>query len=99
MTTKYPLIEIFHINFILQIGINPRESKVRFLVKYHFDESLIPQRQKEFLNKARELNSLCGVELTVVIYSPYHEEPKVFPSHEATTNTFTNFKKLSELVQ
>ncbi|KAK6804128.1 hypothetical protein RDI58_001912 [Solanum bulbocastanum] len=57
------------------------------------------QSQKGFLNKAYELNTLCGVELTIVVYSPYHEEPKMFPNHETIINTFTNFKKLPELVQ
>ncbi|KAG5627375.1 hypothetical protein H5410_012593 [Solanum commersonii] len=52
------------------------------------------KRHKGFLNKAHELNTLCDVKLAIVVYSPYHEEPKVFSNHEAITNTFTNFKKL-----
>ncbi|KAK4713867.1 hypothetical protein R3W88_019774 [Solanum pinnatisectum] len=53
------------------------------------------KRQKEFLTKARELNStLCDVELATFINGPYHKEPEVFPNHEATTSAFTKINKI-----
>ncbi|XP_015169316.1 agamous-like MADS-box protein AGL65 [Solanum tuberosum] len=54
------------------------------------------KRQKGFLTKARELNTLCDVELATLINSPYHNEPEVFPNHEATTGIFTKFIDLPE---
>ena len=51
------------------------------------------------MNKARELNILCDVELAIVLYRPYHKEPMVFPNLEAGVNTFTKFKELPEVVQ
>ncbi|WMV09743.1 hypothetical protein MTR67_003128 [Solanum verrucosum] len=54
------------------------------------------KRQKGFLTKARELNTLCDVELTTLVNRPYHNEPKVFPNHEAATDIFTKFIDLPE---
>ncbi|XP_060186765.1 agamous-like MADS-box protein AGL80 [Lycium barbarum] len=57
------------------------------------------KRQKGYLKKAQELSTLCDVETVTVVYSPYHDEPKVFPNHDAVINTFTKFRELSELEQ
>uniref|UniRef100_M1C7X4 Type I MADS box transcription factor n=1 Tax=Solanum tuberosum TaxID=4113 RepID=M1C7X4_SOLTU len=54
------------------------------------------KRQKGFLGKARELNTLCDVELATLVNSPYHNEPEVFPNHEAATGMFTKFIDLPE---
>ncbi|XP_049389472.1 agamous-like MADS-box protein AGL90 [Solanum stenotomum] len=54
------------------------------------------KRQKGFLTKTRELNTLCDVELATLVNSPYHNEPEVFPNHEAVTGMFTKFIDLPE---
>ncbi|KAG5568043.1 hypothetical protein H5410_064940 [Solanum commersonii] len=54
------------------------------------------KRQKRFLTKARELNTLCDVELATFVNSPYHNEHEVFPNHEAATGIFTKFIDLPE---
>uniref|UniRef100_M1DCV6 Type I MADS box transcription factor n=1 Tax=Solanum tuberosum TaxID=4113 RepID=M1DCV6_SOLTU len=54
------------------------------------------KRQKGFLTKARELNTLCDVELATLINSPYHNEPEVFPNNEAAISIFTKFINLPE---
>ncbi|PHT95251.1 hypothetical protein T459_03133 [Capsicum annuum] len=51
------------------------------------------------MKKAHELNTLCGVEIAAVIYSPYSNGPVVFPHYEDTLNTFRKFKSLPTLVQ
>ncbi|MCD7453198.1 hypothetical protein HAX54_020003 [Datura stramonium] len=58
------------------------------------------KRHKGFLKKANELSTtLCDVEIAIVIYSPYHNEPKVFPNHDAAINTLTKFRELTTLEQ
>lgn len=52
------------------------------------------KRQKTFLNKANELSIIGDVEMAIIINSPYHDEPKVFPNHDAAINTFTKFRDL-----
>ncbi|KAK4738311.1 hypothetical protein R3W88_002008 [Solanum pinnatisectum] len=75
---------------------------VRTKVKFVFIENNTQmrvsyrKRQKGFLTKARELNTLCDVELATLVNSPYHNEPEVFPNHEAATNVFTKFIDLPE---
>ncbi|MCD7455885.1 hypothetical protein HAX54_029987 [Datura stramonium] len=78
---------------------------IRKKVKFALTESIIgrkasyTKRQKEFLRKAHELSILCDVEMAIVIYSPYHNEPKVFPNHDDAINTFTKFMESSVLKQ
>ena len=45
---------------------------------------------------ARELNTLCDVELTTLVNISYHDEPEVFPNHEVATSLFTKFIDLPE---
>ncbi|WMV10898.1 hypothetical protein MTR67_004283 [Solanum verrucosum] len=54
------------------------------------------KRKKGFLTKARELNTLCDVELATLVNSPYNNEPGMFPNHEAATDIFTKFFDLPE---
>ncbi|KAG5619991.1 hypothetical protein H5410_005209 [Solanum commersonii] len=53
------------------------------------------KRHIGFMKKAQELITLCDIEIAAIIYSPYSDEPKVFPNHRAAINTF---RKLKELV-
>ncbi|MCD7453199.1 hypothetical protein HAX54_020004 [Datura stramonium] len=57
------------------------------------------KRHQGFLKKAHELSTLCDVEIAIVIYSPYHDEPKAFPNHDAAINTLTKFRELTTLEQ
>ncbi|WMV09733.1 hypothetical protein MTR67_003118 [Solanum verrucosum] len=75
---------------------------VRMKVKFAFIENNTKRRvsyrkrQKGFLTKVRELNTLCYVELDTLVNSPYHNEPELFPNHEAATGMFTKFIDLPE---
>ncbi|XP_059296607.1 agamous-like MADS-box protein AGL92 [Lycium ferocissimum] len=57
------------------------------------------KRQKGFLKKAQEISTLCDVDVAIVIYSAYHNEPVVFPNHGVAIDTFTKLRQLSELEQ
>ncbi|KAG5599319.1 hypothetical protein H5410_030689 [Solanum commersonii] len=39
--------------------------------------------------------TLCEVEMVVISYSPYSDEPKVFPNNGVAISTFRKFKELS----
>nr|XP_010321641.1 agamous-like MADS-box protein AGL80 [Solanum lycopersicum] len=49
------------------------------------------------LKKAKELSTLCDIEMALIVYSPYSDEPKVFPNLVAAINTFQKFKELEAL--
>ncbi|KAG8391407.1 hypothetical protein BUALT_Bualt01G0184400 [Buddleja alternifolia] len=55
------------------------------------------KRMKGLIKKVAELSTLCGVDACVIIYSPYHEEPMVWPSREGAEAVLSRFNALSEM--
>ncbi|XP_004243899.1 MADS-box transcription factor PHERES 1-like [Solanum lycopersicum] len=56
------------------------------------------KRQKEFLTKARELNTPCDVELATFIDSPYHKKAEVFSKFkDLTTQEKQLTKRINEI--
>lgn len=45
------------------------------------------KRLKSLLKKSEELQIFCDVEVVVVIYVPYRNEPTIFPKSDAVCNT------------
>ncbi|XP_059310730.1 agamous-like MADS-box protein AGL80 [Lycium ferocissimum] len=76
-----------------------KKVKLAFIENNTDRKTSYKKRQKGFLKKAEELSNLCDVETAIVVYSPYHNEPIVFPSHVAVINTFTKLRELPELEQ
>ena len=54
------------------------------------------KRLKRFLSKARKLKDLCEIELATLVNISYHDEPEVFPYHEAATGLFTKLIDILE---
>ncbi|KAK6786443.1 hypothetical protein RDI58_014968 [Solanum bulbocastanum] len=73
----------------------PRNKVIIALIENKTDRKVsYKKKHKGFLKKAHELVTLCEVDMVVIIYSPYSDEPKVLPNHSATINTFRKFKEL-----
>lgn len=70
--------------------------KLAFIESFSKRKISYYKRLKGFLNKIHELSILCDVELVVIIYSPFHDEPKVFPNHDDAINTCSKFREFSE---
>ncbi|XP_049370095.1 agamous-like MADS-box protein AGL86 [Solanum verrucosum] len=76
----------------------PRNKVKLALIENESDRKVsYKKREKGFLKKAHELNTLCDVEIAAVIDSPYNNEPTVFPNYDAAINTFVKFKELPTL--
>ncbi|WMV33554.1 hypothetical protein MTR67_026939 [Solanum verrucosum] len=76
----------------------PRNKVIFSLIENETDRKVsYKKRHKGFLKKAQELMTLCDIEMAAIIYSPYSDEPKVFPNHGAAINTFRKFKELATL--
>ncbi|KAG5600037.1 hypothetical protein H5410_031407 [Solanum commersonii] len=74
----------------------PRNKVIFSLIENETDRKVsYKKRHKGFLKKAQELMTLCDIEMAAIIYSPYSDEPKVFPIHGAAINTFRKFKELA----
>ncbi|KAH0684638.1 hypothetical protein KY290_021161 [Solanum tuberosum] len=71
-------------------------NKVKFVLIENENDRKVSykKREKGFLTKAEELRTLCDVEMAAIFYSPFNNEPKVFPHHGAA---ITTFEKLVEL--
>ncbi|XP_021283353.1 agamous-like MADS-box protein AGL80 [Herrania umbratica] len=52
------------------------------------------KRKKGLLKKASELSTLCGIEASVIIYSPYDAQPEVWPSPARAQQVLSDFKKM-----
>ncbi|MCD7453197.1 hypothetical protein HAX54_020002 [Datura stramonium] len=74
-------------------------NKMRFALLESITERKVSykKRHKGILKKAHELSTLCDVEIAIIIYSPYHDEPKVFPNHDAAISILTKFRELTML--
>ncbi|KAK4718136.1 hypothetical protein R3W88_016474 [Solanum pinnatisectum] len=74
----------------------PRNKVIFALIENETDRKVsYKKRHIGFLKKAEELMTLCEVEMAVTIYSPYSDEPKVFPNNSVAINTFQMFKELA----
>ncbi|KAK4726297.1 hypothetical protein R3W88_031214 [Solanum pinnatisectum] len=56
-------------------------------------------RLKGLFKMAYELTTLCGVEMAIIVYSPYQNQPDLFPNYANAFNTFKRFSELSVLDQ
>ncbi|WMV12896.1 hypothetical protein MTR67_006281 [Solanum verrucosum] len=50
------------------------------------------KRHKTFLKRAFELNTICDVELAIIVNSPDHDEPKIFPNNDDVISSFEKFR-------
>ncbi|KAK4733803.1 hypothetical protein R3W88_008064 [Solanum pinnatisectum] len=74
----------------------PRNRETFALIENETDRKVsYKKRHIWFLKKSQELDTVCDIEMVAIIYSPYSDEPKVFPNHGVAINTFQKFKEFS----
>jgi len=74
----------------------PRNKVIFALIENETDRKVsYKKRHIGLLKKAQELMTLYEVEMVVIIYSPYSDEPKVFPNYDVAMSTFQKFKELA----
>lgn len=57
------------------------------------------KRKKGLMKKVNELSTLCGIESCAIVYSPYDQEPEVWPSALGVRRTIARFRNMSEMDQ
>ncbi|XP_021898171.1 agamous-like MADS-box protein AGL80 [Carica papaya] len=54
------------------------------------------KRKKGLMKKASELATLCGINLCVMIYSPYNTQPEIWPSPLGVQSVINDFSAMSK---
>ncbi|KAI9177945.1 hypothetical protein LWI28_020931 [Acer negundo] len=49
------------------------------------------KRKKGLLKKVSELSILCGIDACAIVYSPYNNQPDVWPSHHEVQRIVSQF--------
>ncbi|KAL7228050.1 hypothetical protein ACSBR1_022845 [Camellia fascicularis] len=62
-------------------------------------KSTFKKMNKGIMKKVNELSSLCGVDACAIIFSPYHHEPDVWPSHLGAQRIISRLRRMLELEQ
>ncbi|KAK0605825.1 hypothetical protein LWI29_031086 [Acer saccharum] len=57
------------------------------------------KRKKGLLKKVSEINTLCGTDTCAIIYSPYDNQPDVWPSNHEVERIVSKFKRTPEMNQ
>ncbi|KAK3185001.1 hypothetical protein Dsin_032287 [Dipteronia sinensis] len=57
------------------------------------------KRKKGLLKKVSELSILCGIDACAIVYSPYNNQPDVWPSHHEVQRIVSQFQRMPEMEQ
>ena len=76
----------------------PRKKVILALIENETERKVsYKKRHIGLLKKTEELNTLSYIEMALIVYSPYNDEPKVFLNLVAAINTFQKCKELEAL--
>ncbi|XP_017976532.1 PREDICTED: agamous-like MADS-box protein AGL80 [Theobroma cacao] len=73
--------------------------KISYITKDSARKATFRKRKKGLLKKASELSTLCGIDASVIIYSPYNTQPEVWPSPTEAERVLSKFKKMPKMDQ
>ncbi|WRX23096.1 Transcription factor, partial [Theobroma cacao] len=73
--------------------------KLSYITKDSARKATFRKRKKGLLKKASELSTLCGIEASVIIYSPYDAQPEVWPSPAGAQRVLSEFKNMPKMDQ
>ncbi|XP_021283222.1 agamous-like MADS-box protein AGL80 [Herrania umbratica] len=73
--------------------------KISYITKDSARKATFRKRKKGLLKKASELSTLCGIDASVIIYSPYNTQPDVWPSPTEAQRVLSKFKKMPKMDQ
>ncbi|KAK2664753.1 hypothetical protein Ddye_003327 [Dipteronia dyeriana] len=59
----------------------------------------LKKRKKGLLKKVSELSILCGIDACAIVYSPYNNQPDVWPSHQEVQRIVSQFQRMPEMEQ
>ncbi|KAK3229012.1 hypothetical protein Dsin_000893 [Dipteronia sinensis] len=57
----------------------------------------LKKRKKGLLKKVSELSTLCGIDACAIVYSPFNNQPDVWPSHNGVQRIVSQYKRMPEM--
>ncbi|OIV90877.1 hypothetical protein TanjilG_15610 [Lupinus angustifolius] len=76
-----------------------KKVKLAFILNDSARKATYKKRKKGLLKKVDELSTLCGIEACAIVYSPYEQQPEVWPSPWGVQRVLSKFRNMPELEQ
>ncbi|KAK3229017.1 hypothetical protein Dsin_000898 [Dipteronia sinensis] len=76
-----------------------RKVKLCYIANDSTRKVTFKKRKKGLLKKVSELSTLCGIDACAIVYSPYENQPDVWPSHHGVQRIVSQFKRMPEMEQ
>nr|XP_016464483.1 PREDICTED: agamous-like MADS-box protein AGL80 [Nicotiana tabacum] len=76
-----------------------KKVKLAFITNDSARKATFKKRRKGLMKKVSELSTLCGIEACAIIYSPYENQPEVWPNTMGTQRVLVEFKRMPEMEQ
>ncbi|KAK6911715.1 Transcription factor, MADS-box [Dillenia turbinata] len=76
-----------------------KKVKLAYIQNDTARKATFKKRKKGLMKKVSELSTLCGIEACALIYSPYEQQPDVWPSLLGAQHMLAKFKRLPEMDQ
>ncbi|KAK2658175.1 hypothetical protein Ddye_004708 [Dipteronia dyeriana] len=76
-----------------------KKVKLCYIVNDSARKATFKKRKKGLLKKVSELSTLCGIDACAIVYSPYDNQPEVWPSHHGVQRIVSQFKRMPEMEQ
>ncbi|KAK2634637.1 hypothetical protein Ddye_029429 [Dipteronia dyeriana] len=76
-----------------------RKVKLCYIANDSTRKVTFKKRKKGLFKKVSELSTLCGIDACAVVYSPYENQPDVWPSHLGVQRIVSQFKGMPEMEQ
>lgn len=73
-----------------------KKVKLQWIVNDTARKATYKKRVKGLMKKVKELSILCGVDACAITYSPYHQQPEVWPSPSEVERVLADFKSRPE---
>lgn len=73
-----------------------KKVKLQWIVNDTARKATYKKRVKGLMKKVKELSILCGVDACAIAYSPYHQQPEVWPSPSEVERVLAEFKSRPE---
>ncbi|KAK6918101.1 Transcription factor, MADS-box [Dillenia turbinata] len=76
-----------------------KKVKLAYIEDLSSRKATFRKRKAGLMKKMYEISTLCGVDACAIIYSPFNNEPQVWPSNEGVQDVLSKFEELCEIDQ